>query len=343
MGAGLPHVPAEVPDPTGGPPARSPGPGKLEGSLSVLNAVVGDYLRRRSNGLEIPFGLFHENQPLPCERAAIARAHPAATGRLCVLVHGLAVNEGVWSFPGDRARSYGSLLASDAGYTPFQVRYNTGLHVSENGQALAHLLDGLVRCHPVEVRELVLVGHSMGGLVVRSACEAARAAGQAWLGRLAHAFYLGSPHLGAPLEKLGNAVAWALRAVGVSHTTLVADVLDLRSAGIKDLRFANLVAADWEGRDPDALLQDVRTLVPLLPGVAHHFGAGGLGAHEQHVVTRLLGDAMVPVASAAARGALPGDGARVDVRFFPRIGHVALAHHPEVYAWIRAGCAGEAT
>ena len=315
-------------------------PGRLEATVSILNAVLGDHLRSRSNALEIPFGLYHRNRPLPCDRDAIARAHPAATGKLCVLVHGLAANERVWSFPGDHRASYGALLQRGLGYTPFQVRYNSGLHVSDNGEALARLLDALLRCHPVEVREIVLVGHSMGGLVVRSACELARARRWPWLTRVTHAFYLASPHRGAPLERLGNVVAWALRTIGTAHTALIADVIDVRSAGIKDLRFANLVPADWEGRDADALLENTCTTVPLAPGVAHHFGVGGLGARERHPLTLLLGDAMVSCASAAARGAARGPGARQDVHFFPGVGHLALAHHRDVYAWIEACCSG---
>jgi pimeloyl-ACP methyl ester carboxylesterase len=316
------------------------GAGRLEAAISVLNAVVGDHLRSRSNPLQIELGLCHGGRSLPCTRDAIARAHPAATGKLCVLVHGLAVNEDVWRFPGDRAHTYGSLLQRDRGYTPFQVRYNTGLPLCDNGRSLAELMGALVRCHPVKVREVVLVGHSMGGLVVRSACENARQAGQPWLKRVAHAFYIGAPHGGAPLERFGNVVARVLRAVGVSHTTLVADVLDLRSAGIKDLGLANLVARQVGERDPDAL-GEACAAVPLAPGISHHFGVGGLGADERHLVTRLFGDAMVPIASAGARDLVREDGVRADVRFFPRVGHVALAHHPDVYAWIEACCSGD--
>lgn len=311
-------------------------PGGLDAARSVLNAVVGDYLRRRENPLQIELGLYRGGRPLPCDRDAIAAEHPSATGRLCVLVHGLAMNEAVWSFPVDRELDYGAALERSLGYTPFYVRYNTGLHVSDNGQALAGLLDALVRAHPVEVRELVLVGHSMGGLVVRSACEVARASGQPWLDRVAHAFYLASPHRGAPLERLGNVVTWTLRRVGLVHTKVLADVFDLRSSGIKDLRFAALVPAHWEGRDPDALLEDGCHAVPLAPGVAHHFGVGGLGAREDDVVTRLLGDAIVPVSSAGC-ARTRGDS---EVRFFPRVGHLALAHHPDVAAWIEACCSG---
>ncbi len=319
-------------------PAAGAFPGKLEATLSVLNAIVGDYLRQRGNDLEIEMGLYHANEPLACDRNAIARAHPAATAKLCVLLHGLAVNEGAWSFPGQRDVSYGTLLARDLGYTPFHVRYNTGLHISDNGRSLARLLTALVASYPVEVREIVLVGHSMGGLVVRSACEMARIERRQWLTRVAHAFYLGTPHLGAPLERVGNVVACVLSAVGVAHTSLIADVINLRSAGIKDLRYANLTAADWEGHDPDALLQDHRQAVPLDPGISHHFLVGAMGAHEAHVLTRIFGDGMVPVPSAAHRLA-DGERSQGRVKLFPGIGHVAVAHHPDVYEWIRRCCA----
>jgi hypothetical protein len=136
-----------------------------------------------------------------------------------------------------------------------------------------------------------------------------------------HAFYLGSPHQGAPLEKLGGVVTGVLKAVGIAHTDLVADVIDLRSQGIKDLGRGLAPAG---GGPP----------LPLAPGVTHHFLVGGLGPSEAHVATVLLGDALVRVASAAARH--PGSAvAPVHVQFFPRVGHLALARHPEVYAWMK--------
>ncbi len=302
--------------------------GKLDRSLSVLNAVVGDYLERRGNGLAIPMTLARGGEPLACEREALAHAYPQATHRLAVLVHGLGVNEACWAFPDDPVRSYGALLAADLGFTPLSVRYNSGLAVAENGALLDAMLDALTAAMPVEPREIVLVGHSMGGLVIRRACHEAALAGHGWLGRVRHAFYLGSPHLGAPLEKLGGAVTGVLKAVGIAHTDLVADVIDLRSEGIKDLRHGLAPAG---GGPP----------LPLAPGVAHHFLVGGLGPTEAHLATLLLGDALVPVASAAARLPAGAREAGRDVRFFPGVGHLALAHHPEVYDWIRRRCAGE--
>jgi triacylglycerol lipase len=298
-------------------------PRNLDKSLSVLNAVVGDYLERRGNDLAIRMTLAHAGAPLPCQREALARAYPAATPRLAVFVHGLAMDESCWNYRGEPTRSYGALLAADLGYTPVHVRYNTGLALAENGRLLDELLEALRAAFPVEPRQIVLVGHSMGGLVIRRACHAPGSGGRrSWLRRVRHAFYLGSPHLGAPLEKLGGAVTAVLKAIGIAHTDLVADVIDLRSQGIKDLGRGLTPAGGGE-------------LALLARGVAHHFLVGGLGATETHIATVLLGDAMVRVASAAARfpagAAVPGR----DVRFFPGVGHFALARHPEVYDWIR--------
>jgi pimeloyl-ACP methyl ester carboxylesterase len=315
----------------------------VDRTISALNAVIGDYLQRRGNGLAIEMGFHHRGEPLRCERGELARAHPGATDRVCVLVHGLADSEAVWRFPLEPEASYGALLEEDLRYTPFYVRYNTGLHISENGDALAGLLERLVERHPAGVRELVVIGHSMGGLVTRSACEAALRARHRWLGRLTHAFYIGTPHLGAPYERLGSAVARVLRAIPNAYVKVVADVADLRSSGIKDLGDASILREHWEGRGAGAPAAAARKVVPLVPGVAHHAVVGTLTEKERHLLTLLLGDALVPVASASGRsrdegGALGFPAANVKV--FPGVGHRRLAHDRRVYRQIRAWCAG---
>ncbi len=317
--------------------------GKLDGTISALNAVVGDYLRRRGNGLEIAMGFYDRGEQLACDGREIARAHPGATGKVCVLVHGLGDNEGVWRFRGEPEVSYGSLLQKDLAYTPFYLRYNTGLHISENGEALADLLETLVERHPVPVSELIVLGHSMGGLVIRSACEAARRSRHRWVERLTHAFYLGAPHLGAPLEKLGNAVGRVLRGIRNPYVKLVADVVDLRSSGIKDLCHANIVREHWEDLDAGAAPAVDRLAIPLLPGIAHHAVVGTLTASERHVVNLLFGDALVRVPSAIGRCSDEERALRFaeeNVKVFHGVNHRRLAHDAKVYRQLRAWCAG---
>ncbi len=263
--------------------------------------MLGDYLHRQDNGLATPMELFLDGHPVRLDRESLRRAYPAPTGRLALWVHGLAVTEAVWSFPGEPAVTYGTLLQRDQGVTPLYLRYNTGLHISDNGEALARLLETLVACFPVPVEELILVGYSMGGLVVRSACHVAAEAGHTWLSRVRRALYIGVPHLGSPLERAGKVVSLALRAIPNPYTRLVADVVDLRSSGVKDLGFGNLLKRDWEGAEGEAQLQNRRHPVPLLPELSHHLLVGSLGNEERHLLSALFGDGVVPLASAAGR------------------------------------------
>ncbi len=315
----------------------------LEQAIGALNGALGDYLARTRNGLAIPMQLVHDRRPLPVERAAMAAAYPAASPRVAVMVHGLMSTEIVFRMPdgGD----YGSLLARDLGFTPLYLRYNSGLHVSENGEALDAFLEQIVDAYPVPIEDLTLIGHSMGGLLIRSAAHAATLdhAGRRWLPLVKRAFYIGSPHLGAPLERFGNALAWALGKVPNPYTRLVADIVNLRSDGIKDLRYANLRREDWQDADADALLQNRRHPVPLLPHIRHHLVAGTL-VDDPHFAL-LFGDAIVPLTSAAGR-AKPHHRSAIfpqeQVRVLPSLDHLRLAHHPDVYAAVRAWCAEEA-
>jgi triacylglycerol lipase len=321
--------------------------------IGMLNGALGDYLKRTGNGLAIPMELIHDGRSLPVERAAIAVAHPAATPRLVVLVHGLMSTEKVWRMLD--GHDYGSLLARDLGYTPLYLRYNSGLHISENGEALDTLLEQLVRAYPVAVEEVVLIGHSMGGLLIRSATHVAGEASSSsmgaplpnprarrWLSLVRRAFYLGTPHLGAPLERFGNVITWALGNIPSPYTELLADLAKLRSSGVKDLRYGNLRREDWEGADADALLQNRRHPVPLLPQIRHHLVAGTLVGDAR--LSLLFGDAIVPLDSATGRAkphhrsaALP----QSHVRVLPSFDHMRLAHHLDVYAAVRAWCEEE--
>ncbi|WP_437954715.1 alpha/beta fold hydrolase [Sorangium sp. So ce119] len=313
----------------------------LESAIAVLNGVLGDYLKRTTNGLATAMQLVRDGRPVPLAGALPADAAAPATPRVVVLVHGLMSTEGVWTMPD--GETYGSRLARDLGYTPLYVRYNSGLRVSENGEVLDVLLEELVCRYPVPVEELAIIGHSMGGLVARSAAHAASGKPRRWLPLLKRAFYLGTPHLGAPMERLGNVVTWALGRIDNPYTKLIADIANLRSGGIKDLAYANLRREDWEGADADALLQNRRHPVPLLPHVRHHLIAGALTADPR--LSLLFGDAVVSLRSATGR-AVARDRCspfpQEHVRIMPALGHLRLARDPDVYAQIRAWCEEEA-
>lgn len=309
----------------------------VELAIGALNGLVGDYLTRSENGLATEMHAVHGGAPLPLTRAALSAAFAGPPRKIVVLVHGLMSTEDVWRMPG--GETYGSLLERDAGFAAIEVRFCSGLRISENGQALDALMAQLVAAYPGPIDEIAMIGHSMGGLVVRSATHAASEKGSAWLPLVKRAFYLGSPHLGAPLERLGNVTAWALAKIGHPITRLIAEIVNLRSSGVKDLRFGNLRREDWEGADADALLQNSRHPAPLLPHIRHHLVAGSLAPDAASFV--LLGDALVTLRSATGR-ALERDRCspfpQTHVAILPGYHHVRLAHDEAVYKLIRAWC-----
>src|SRR5215210_5048789 len=170
--------------------------------LSVLNGLIGDRLEREASPLQEPMSVRVDGLPVRPEADALAVAFPAATPRLVVFVHGLMGNELGWRLGARQGRvPYGTRLAQERGWTPVEVRYNSGRHISENGRSLADMLEAVVGAWPVEVGEVALVGHSMGGLVSRSACHQAALEQAAWVRRVRHVISLGTPHMGAPLAQ----------------------------------------------------------------------------------------------------------------------------------------------
>ena len=314
---------------------------KIELAVAILNGAVGDHLARTGNGLATEMSLVDAGRELPVRREALARAHPEASPRVALLVHGLMCTEDVWTHPS--GGDYGSMLARDHGFTPLFVRYNSGLPIADNGRALSALLERLVAEYPVDLEEIVPLGYSMGGLVVRSACHVASvASASAWLPLVRRAVYVGTPHLGAPMERAGRLLARILRAVDDPYTRLIADLGDLRSSGVKDLGDAALRDEDRARCLPRVGLRDPRHPVPLLPQIQHYLVAGSLSTDPR--LAHLCGDSMVPLGSAtdgscvdAATFALPPS----HVAIVAGASHVTLAHDLRVYEHLRAWCGGD--
>jgi len=257
-----------------------------EAFVAALNGVWGDHLADTGNPLAIPMSLRIDGRPY---REALP--HSAPTGKLLVLVHGLTMNDLQWS---RRGHDHGRALARDLGFSPVYLHYNSGRHVSQNGRDFAARLDELVATWPVPVEELVIVCHSMGGLVTRSACSVSD--GRRWRAALTRIVFLGTPHHGAPLERGGRLVDTLL---GVSpYAAPFARVGKTRSAGITDLRFGNLQDADWQHRDRHAQTRDDRQPTPLPDGVQSYLVAATTSEQATGLRSATLGDGLVPLASA---------------------------------------------
>jgi hypothetical protein len=309
--------------------------------LAALNAAIGNQLVVDDSALAIRMALRANGRDVPARRDALEAAYPDATTKVAVFLHGLGETEGAWSVHADRhyhdtTVTYGSCLVDDLGYTPLYLRYNTGLHVSENGRRLADLLTEVVAAWPTTVEEIVIVAHSMGGLVARSACYYGEQTTEPWVAAVRHVFYLGSPHLGAPLERLASYVGWALSKTG--ETRPWASLINGRSAGIKDLRFGYLLDDDWRDCDPDTCLQDHRHDVPLLSTADHSVISATVTTDRDHPLGQIVGDLLVQPASAHGhhpRGRhIPFEGDHN--HHLGRSHHFHLLNHPAIYDVMRA-------
>ncbi|MDB4990873.1 MAG: hypothetical protein JWN04_6051 [Myxococcaceae bacterium] len=302
---------------------------------SMLNAVAGDFLEARDNGLSIKMSLRHEGRDLPITSDALWRALPQATSKVCIFVHGLGCSDSIWrELDADTGEevSFGQSLSRELGFTPLYVRYNTGLHISQNGRALALLVEQLLGSYPRQVEQIALVGHSMGGLVARSAAHYGKALEHSWVNQLTHLLAIGSPHFGAPLERASNVLSSVLGFFDTAGTQVPAKLLNARSAGIKDLRFGSVVDEDWMDGNPDAFFQDNSKHAPFLEGVSYGYVAASLRPQNSGAVGELLGDLLVQLPSASGQH-------RDEARRLPfhmgsvldGVNHVALTNHPDVY------------
>jgi pimeloyl-ACP methyl ester carboxylesterase len=300
-----------------------------EAVIAAMCGVWGDHMAETRNPLAIQMAFRQQGQELSLTRTALQQRIPQAKARVLVLVHGLCMNDLQWLRKG---HDHGAALAHALGMTPLYLHYNTGLHVSQNGQAFSQALQTLVEQWPVPVEELVIIGHSMGGLVARSASHHAQAAGLDWLARLRRLVCLGTPHHGAPLERGGQLIDSLL---GQSpYLAPFARLGKSRSAGIADLRFGNVQQGDWSAHRKHEQKVDERLPTPLPPGVQTYLVAAVQAQRVDDARNAWIGDGLVPLASAL------GEHGRSELALAVPDAHkqvVASANHwdllnsPEVY------------
>jgi len=314
-------------------PLRDSGPGSL--GLGVLNGAIGDRLEQANRDLALQLTIRDRGLDLPADATELRRRLPHATGKVAFFIHGLCETDAAWhllplSGRHPERRSYGARLRDELGYTPLYVRYNSGRHISDNGSALAEAVEELTRRWPVELEELILVGHSMGGLVSRSACHYGERSQAAWIDLVRHVICIGTPHLGAPLEQAAARAGWALGRL--PETRPFAELVNGRSSGIKDLRFGSCVEEDWRDCDPDEFLRARCAEVPFLESASYWFVGATIARRHESRFGRLVGDALVQYSSASGQGRRRIGFELEDGAHLGGVNHIQLLNHPAVYS-----------
>jgi pimeloyl-ACP methyl ester carboxylesterase len=309
------------------------GPGAGRAIQATANAIWGDELASRSSALATTVELRSPNgDRVPVDVASLGRTYPQIGSDLVLLIHGWNETEAAWGRDADSSRP--NLMSAVAGpnRTHLLVRYNTGLSVGASGAALAELIDTVTAGWPTAVENIHIVGHSMGGLVARSAVGRAVDLGMDWVGSLRNLVTLGTPHLGSPIEK---GLALATRALQIApESRPIGDFLDLRSRGIKDLRFGGVVNHDWIEH------KWVRPPAPpddnggLPEAVAQHFATGVITKDPAHPLGVIFGDLVVRPGSGTGQGRNRSVSA-TNLRVFGGQRHTDILHDPEVHRQVR--------
>jgi hypothetical protein len=281
-------------------------------AVAAINGLIGDRLLDDGSPLAVELAVRVDGRDVPLDAGSLAGSFPMAGPDVAVFLHGLGEDETRWARRRqETGGSYGERLARETTWTPVFLRANTGLPIAVNASALAALLDDLVTGWPTPVRRIALVGHSMGGLVIRAACGVVTGAPTRWNTLVTNVVTLGSPHLGAPLERAVHAGAAVLGVLPESAP--FGRILDYRSVGILDLRAG--------------LAGDVRNL----PQARYHLVAATLATSHRHPVSEVLGDLLVRYPSATGRprrGPAMFPGADV---LHVRGDHFDLLNHPDVH------------
>lgn len=314
---------------------EKPGTPERELVLGILNGVMGDRLVETKNPLATPMSFRYRGEALDLAKG---KAPSKITGKIVVLIHGLCMNDLQWQVEQHDQNQQptgvvdiGESLATEFGDTPLYLRYNTGLHTSQNGHMLSGQLEQLLAQWPVPVEELTVIGYSMGGLLTRSACHYAQADAKTWLGKLKHIVFLATPHHGSPLERAGNLLDVLM---GVTpYSAPFGKLFKLRSAGITDLRYGHVIDEDWKGHDRFRRKPDCRQHVPLPEGVSCFTIAATIAAKRSKLADRLTGDGLVPLHSALGQHDDPSHTlkfGKTRQAIFHQMNHLEVPGRPEV-------------
>ena len=309
--------------------------------LAALNGVMGDRLAATGSPLATTMGFYAHGRLLNLQKPLQNQLKKqlqgpsvgaAPGGKLLLVIHGLCMNDLQWQTVHEgQPVNHGQQLATALNATPVYLRYNTGLHVSENGHLLAALLEQLFQNWPQAVTELTVLVHSMGGLVIRSALHSAASRGLHWPALVKSIVFLGTPHHGSPLERAGNAIDVLLGSTRWSKP--FGQLAQLRSGGITDLRYGFLADTDWQDQARFRSAPDKRLPLPLPAHIACYTVAATVASQRSLLADRLVGDGLVPLHSALGQHASPERNPhfpKTHQRIVYRTNHMQLLSSPEV-------------
>lgn len=309
--------------------------------VPLVNGILGNKFTEGNKLFQIEMSFRENKSDISVRGLDLKNRLKGESKTILIFIHGLIMDEVFWMAPFAGELGFGAKLDKELHDLPLYIRYNTGKHISENGKDLTNLLQELVDVYEDEIEHIVLITHSMGGLVARSAGYYAMKQNHNWIKKLSTVFLLGVPNDGSFLERIGHTATKILKGIPNISTKIIGEVADMRSDGIKDLRWGFLVDEDWQSTKNDAILNVQRTNVPPLPFVKYYIIAGTLFEpieSENSLISMYFGDGLVGRKSARGdvfHNSMDESNEFLEFQTFNGIGHLELIKSDQVYEFIK--------
>lgn len=309
--------------------------------VPILNGLHGDLMAKKGHPALINISFRNKARNISLENLKDIYDFSNYGGKVIIIVHGLMNDESIWqSEPVDTVQRLGSAIEKESMANILYVRYNTGLHISENGRSLSNLIQEFIEIYQTEIKELNLICHSMGGLVSRSACYYANAQSQNWTYLLKRVFLIGVPNEGSYLARVAYMTQYFFRKMDPSENSSIAKFFDVRSNGIKDLSFGYLVDEDWQNKRDGNDKNIEPTKVFPLPDVDYFLIAATVAEENQKSrIFTFFGDGLVEKQSALSslfntNSMVTG---KVEMKLFPNENHLTLLDSKDVFEFVKIG------
>lgn len=310
---------------------------KIEGKnhlLAILNGLMGDEFEANNDPLAIKMSFRDNNQEVAIEELSSLYDFSENGGEINILIHGLMGDEYMWKKEKPSAKNkLGDWLKNNVGANVLYLRYNTGLHISENGRELSNLLEELIELYGTEIKQINFIGHSMGGLLIRSAGYYADIQRQGWIRKLKAVFLIGVPNDGSYLAQIAFFVHHVFRKIDISHDDYIARLMDVRSNGIKDLSFAYLIDEDWLDENAEDMDKHPATKIMPVPH-AQYFLIGGVLGKKNKLINSYFGDGLVKSKSALTEQLHNKKNLNIKSVIFEKENHMSLLESKDVAKYV---------
>lgn len=229
---------------------------------AAVNGLVGDQLRLSSDPQTIVMAIRKDGADVPASTWWLSQAFREPSPHLAIFVHGLCESEEVWN--PESHQGFAALVDAQTEASAVSIRYNSGLSPTENGTHLSALLSQLLQTWPHAVQRISLIGHGMGGLVVRSAINHAQVSQADWTHRVRDVVFLGVPQTGHLTEKTQQATL-------ALTPQMMKPQITHGAPGVSSLRRALVNSEEWTDHEVTERWGLDRLAVSPLRWANHHY------------------------------------------------------------------------